>query len=104
MPLPAKQKKRGKEKNVHRTKSSMKMELIFMPEDEVSESEEDTERDEEFEESGMYVGKEDVLLIYNAMKRYKPAKKEESLYYVLLESFEEILVVDYDVKLPDVVF
>ena len=53
---------------------------------------------------GRYVQKEDVLMIYTAMKHYKPAKEEENLYYVLLESFEEILVVDYHVKLPDVVY
>jgi len=95
------QKKRGKEKAVEK---DMKMKLIFMPEDEVPESEDDTERDEEFEGGGMYLEKEDVLLIYNAMKNYRPAKEEEVLYPTLLESFEEILVVDYDVKLPDVVY
>jgi hypothetical protein len=79
------------------------MKLIFIPEGEVSESEDDTEREEEFEESRMYLGKEDVLMIYTAMKHYKPCKEEEVLYSTLLESFEEILVVDYNVKLPDVV-
>ena len=81
----------------------MKMKLIFMPEDEVSEEEEE-EDDEEFEGGGMYVDREDVLLIYNAMKHYKPSQEEEVLYWTLLESFEEILVVDYHVKLPDVVY
>jgi hypothetical protein len=79
------------------------MKLIFIPEGEVSESEDDTEREEEFEESRMYLGKEDVLMIYTAMKHYKPSKEEEVLYSTLLESFEEILVVDYNVKLPGVV-
>ena len=89
-----------KEKKVEK---DMKMKLIFMPGNEVSEKEEE-EDDEEFESGGMYLEKEDVLLIYTAMKNYKPAKDEENLYYVLLESFEEILVVDYHVKLPDVVY
>ena len=96
----AKQKKSSKEKKAEK---DIGMKLIFIPEGEVSESEDDTEREEEFEESGMYVGKEDVLLIYNAMKHYKPPKEEEALYSTLLESFEEILVIDYNVKLPDVV-
>ena len=100
MPQSVKQKKSSKEKKVEK---DMKMKLIFMPEDEVSEKEEE-EDDEEFESGGMYLEKEDVLMIYNAMKHYKPAKEEENLYYVLLESFEEILVVDYHVKLPDVVY
>jgi hypothetical protein len=38
------------------------------------------------------------------MKQYKPDKEEAVLYSTLLESFEEILVVDYGVKLPDVGF
>src|SRR5688572_20459663 len=95
------QKKSRKEKEV---KKDIKMKLIFMPEDDVTKSEDDTERDEEFEESGMYVSKEDVLMIYNAMKNYKPSQEEEVLYSILLESFEEILVVVYGVSLPDVVY
>lgn len=51
----------------------------------------------------MYLEKEDVLLIYTAVKHYKPSTEEEVLYLALLESFEEILVVGYDVKLSDLV-
>jgi hypothetical protein len=39
-------------------------------------------------------------LIYNALKHYKPTEDEEVLHSTLLESFEETLLVDYDVKLP----
>jgi hypothetical protein len=102
MMLSIKQRKRGKKKNTERTKDSMKMELIFMPEDGVPDG--DSESEEEFDAGGMYLEKEDVLMIYTAMKHYKPSQEEEVLYSTLLESFEEILVVDYDVKLPDVVY
>jgi hypothetical protein len=101
MPLSTKQKN-GKKKNAESTKDGMKMKLIFMPEGDVSED--DSESEDEFNTGGMYVEKEDVLLIYNAMKQYKPDKEEEVLYSTLLESFEEILAVDYNVKLPDVEF
>jgi hypothetical protein len=61
------------------------------------------EVDEEDEnESGMFLEKEDVRLIYNALKAYKPREEEENLHSVLLESFEEMLVVDYDEMPPDV--
>ena len=50
----------------------------------------------------MFLEKEDVELIYNALSKYKPTKKEEQLHSVLLEEFEEILVVDYNEPYPDV--
>src|SRR5687767_4705136 len=102
MSLSTKQKERGKKKNTERTKDSMKMELIFMPEDDVTDG--DSENEKEVDAGGMYLEKEDVLMIYNAMKHYKPSQQEEVLNSTLLESFEEILVVDYRVKLPDVVY
>ena len=60
----------------------------------------DEDRDEEDEEGGIYLEKEDVLLIYNALKHYKPVREdEEMLSEMLLEQFEEILIVDYKIKL-----
>jgi hypothetical protein len=50
----------------------------------------------------MFLEKEDVQLIYNALQEYKPAEQEAHLHSVLLEEFEEILVVDYDEIPPDV--
>jgi hypothetical protein len=44
----------------------------------------------------MFLEKEDVQLIYHALREYKPAEQETHLHSVLLEEFEEILVVDYD--------
>ena len=56
--------------------------------------------DEEEEEGGIHLEKEDVLLIYNALKHYKPGNEDEEMVYeMLLEQFEEILIVDYKVKL-----
>ena len=60
------------------------------------------EEDIEEHEGGMFLEKEDVQLIYNALREYKPNAKEAHLHSVLLEEFEEILVVDYDEIPPDV--
>jgi hypothetical protein len=92
MPLSTKQKKKTKLETRVRTR------LIL------SSEEMPAEDDIEENDGGMFLEKEDVRLIYNAMKHYKPDKEEEVLYSTLLESFEEILVVDYNVSLPDVKF
>ena len=82
-----------KQKNKADKKNTMK---VILSTDE--ETEEDL--DEEDEEGGIHLEKEDVLLIYNALKHYKPVNMdEEMLSEVLLEQFEEILIVDYNVKL-----
>jgi hypothetical protein len=85
-----KKKKKAKKKNA--------IKVILMNNVETAE-EEDLDEDDE-EESGMYFEKEDVLLIYNALKNYKPTGDEKALYYTWLEMFEETLVVEYGVKLP----
>jgi hypothetical protein len=63
-------------------------------------SEEDN--DEVFDESGMYLDKESIQIIYNALHEYKPTEDEEHLHSILIEEFEEILVVDYNEPYPDV--
>ena len=60
------------------------------------------EEDIDEHEGGMFLEKEDVRLLYQALRAYKPAAKEAQLHSVLLEEFEEILVVDYDEVPPDV--
>ena len=56
---------------------------------------------DEDEEGGIYLEKEDVLLIYNALKTYKPTGTDEEMTHeMLVEQFEEILIVDFKVKLP----
>jgi len=82
-----KKKKKAKKENA--------IKVILSTDEETAEEEDD--------ESGMYFEKEDVLLIYNALKNYKPVNDDEEMVYELLvEQFEEILIVDHKVKLPGV--
>src|SRR5918997_720083 len=74
--------------------------LHFLTENDPASVADDTEM--EYGESGMLLEKEDVVLIYQALKAYTPTKEEEVLHSTLLESFEETLVVDYGEDLPDV--
>jgi hypothetical protein len=52
-------------------------------------------------ESGMFLEKADAQLIYNALREYKPTKKEAHLHSVFVEQFEEMLVVDFGEPFPD---
>ncbi len=81
MPQPKKPKKK-----LTKTKKIRKTKLIV-------------ETDED--EGGKFLDKEEVHIIYNALREYKPTEKEEHLHCVLLEEFEEILVVDYNEPYPD---
>jgi hypothetical protein len=75
--------------------------LILSTDEEIDE-EEDLDEDEE-DAGGIYLEKEDVLVLYKALKHYKPGTDdEEMIHEMLVEQFEEILVVDYKVKLPGV--
>ena len=88
------QKKKKKKKRADK-KNAIK--IIPMTDEETDE--EDFE--EEDDAGGMYLEKEDMLLLYNALKNYKPVNEnEEMTHEMLLEQFEESLVVDYGVKLP----
>ena len=73
--------------------------VILMP-GEGTGKEEDLDAEEEAEESGMYLDKESVQIIYHALSQYKPTTDEENVYGVLHEEFEEMLVVEYGVRLP----
>ena len=57
--------------------------------------------DKELAKNGIYLQEEDVKIIYNAIAAYKLTEEEEHLHSLLLEEFEEILVVDYN-ESPDV--
>jgi hypothetical protein len=72
--------------------------VILVPADDISSEE---NREEEFDEGGMFLDKESIQIIFNALREYKPTEKEEHLLSVLLEEFEEILVVDYKEPYPD---
>jgi hypothetical protein len=92
MPNPKKRRNKKKRKII---KKGMK--IIPMPAAEAaSEYEEENE-----DESGMYLDKESIQIIYNALHEYKPTESEEHLHSVLLEEFEEILVIDYNEAYPD---
>ena len=87
-----------KKKKKKKAKKENAIKVILMNNVNTAE-EEDLDEDDE-EESGMYLDKEDVLLIYNALKEYKPTEDEDVLHSTLFEEFEEILVVNYGVRLP----
>jgi len=83
----------NKRKKTKKTKKGMQTKISIVPVDDISSKE---DNDEEFDEGGMFLEKEDVQLIYNALSKYKPTEDEEHLHSMLLEQFEEILVVDYN--------
>src|SRR5215208_6375111 len=85
-----KKKKQAKKKDA--------IKVILMNDVETAE-EEDLDEDDEYD-SGMYLEKDDIQLIYNALKEYKPVGEENNLHGVLLEEFEELLVVNFGVRLP----
>ena len=91
MAKPKKKKKKAKKENA--------IKVILSTDEETAGEEEDIDGDDDYD-SGMYLEKEDVQLIYNALKEYKPVGEENNLHGVLLEEFEELLVVDFGVRLP----
>ena len=91
------QVKKEKLKNKSAKAESLARTRLILPGEEMPAAEDITEN-----EGGMFLEKEDVRLIYHALPAYKPAEKEAHLHSVLLEEFEEILVVDYDEISPDV--
>jgi hypothetical protein len=46
-------------------------------------------------EGGILLGKEDIQLIYKALRYYNPTEKEAQLHSILVESFEELLATEY---------
>jgi hypothetical protein len=46
-------------------------------------------------EGGIFLTKDDIQLIYKALRSYTPTGKEEQLYDILVESFEEMLASEY---------
>jgi hypothetical protein len=92
-----------KKKKKKKTNKENAIKIILSTDEEAEEAENLAEEDideEEDNEGGMYMEKEDVQLIYNALKHYKPTGTELALYDTWLEMFEETLVVDFGVRLP----
>jgi hypothetical protein len=85
-----KKKKKKKAKKENATK------IIPMTGEETDEE----DIDEDDEEGGIYMEKEDVKIIFHALKEYKPTQKEKQRFELLVEEFEEMLVVDDKVKFP----
>jgi hypothetical protein len=56
---------------------------------------------EEEDKGGMFLEKEDIQIIYYALRAYKPTADEEQRYELLLEEFDEILAIDYNDMIPD---
>jgi hypothetical protein len=53
--------------------------------------------DSEGEEAagGILLEKEDIQLLYKALRSYTPTEKEAQLHGILIESFEELLATEY---------
>jgi hypothetical protein len=97
MSLQKKKKKKKKAKKQNAIKIILSTDEDTAKAEDLDEEEIDEDEDDE---GGMYMEKEDVQLIYNALKSYKPTGGEIALYDTWLEMFEETLVADYGVKLP----
>jgi hypothetical protein len=50
-------------------------------------------------EGGILLGKEDIQLIYKALRYYNPTEKEAHLHGIPVEEFEELLATEY-IELP----
>ena len=101
----AKQRKKKKKRKMQIRTGKLPQEekthiLLMPPDDNSAESElfEDEAWDEET--GGIYLHKEDVRFIYNALQAYTPTGDEKNVHGVLMEEFEELLVVEYGEKLP----
>jgi hypothetical protein len=102
MSLQLKKEKKKKKKKANKENA---IKIILPTEEETNDEEDLAENvedsdEEQDDEGGMYMEKEDVQLIYNALKNYKPTGTERALYDTWLEMFEETLVVDFGVRLP----
>ena len=93
----AEQKKKKLKKKADKKQATK----VILSTDENTEDAEDLDEDEDG--GGIYLEKEDMLMIYKALKAYKPVTDDEEITHeMLVEQFEEILIVDYKVKLPGV--
>jgi hypothetical protein len=50
-------------------------------------------------EGGIFLTKDDIRLIYKALRYYTPTEKEAHLHGILVEEFEELLATEY-IELP----
>jgi hypothetical protein len=59
-----------------------------------SNSEEEDSNSEEAE-GGIFLTKDDIRLVYKALRYYNPTEKEAHLHGILVEEFEELLATEY---------
>jgi hypothetical protein len=78
----------NKRKKTKKTKKGMQTKISIVPADDISSQE---DRDEDFDEGGMYLEKEELKIIYNALNSYKPTEKEDHLHSVLLSKSKKVL-------------
>jgi hypothetical protein len=78
--------KKEKPKNKSAKAESLARTRLILPGEEMPAAEDITEN-----EGGMFLEKEDVRLIYQALREYKPAAKEAHLHSVLLVLLCQIL-------------
>ena len=52
-------------------------------------------REGEEAEGGIFLTKDDIWLIYKALRYYHPTEKEAHLHDILVEEFEELLATEY---------
>jgi predicted amidohydrolase YtcJ len=60
-----------------------------------SEQQGKADREGKEAEGGILLEKEDIQLIYKALRSYSPTDKEAQLHDILVESFEELLAIEY---------
>jgi hypothetical protein len=94
-----KRKKKKKRKNIGKEREARTRILLLDTPNGQAEAEE--AYDDDSDDGGMFLGKEDVQLIYNALREYKPTPDEELLHGIWLEEFEMMLVADYGEPYPD---
>ncbi len=68
----------AKKKKHKKTKKGMQTKITLVPAREEASEDED--------EGGMFLDKESIQLIYNALSTYKPTEKEEHLHSMMLSA------------------
>jgi hypothetical protein len=86
----------AKDKKQNRKQHATGTKLFYVPPEENRAVE-----DEEDDADGMFLEKEDMRILLNALRSYKPTPEEEQRHDLLLEELEEILVIDYNEEPED---
>lgn len=90
--------KKGKKNKQKEQEARTRILLLDTP---IGQAEAEDAYNDESGDDGMFLEKQDVQLIYNALREYEPTPDEEHLHVIWLEQFEEMLVVDHGEPYPD---